>query len=148
MAGGVSSYDYFKFAFVRNPWDRVVSCWYDKVFKENHFKFNDVELKRMRQFKYFIDYVSSLAIESCNAHLRLQCTLIDLNAIDYLGRFETFADDLCYVLDRIEIPSGRLLHKNKSYRKKNYREYYNSTRGEKISQIYQKDIDIFGYKFD
>ena len=50
--------------------------------------------------------------------------------------------------EKIEIPTDKLLHKNKSYRKKNYREYYNSTRGEKISQIYQKDIDIFGYKFD
>lgn len=140
--------DYFKFAFVRNPWDRIVSSWHSKVLKGNHFKFTDAELKRMKQFNNFIDYVSNLDVEKCNNHLRLQCALIDLNEIDYIGRFENFEHNLRYVLQRIGIKSDRLMHRNKSYRKKDYREYYNSEIREKVYNIYQKDIDIFGYKFD
>lgn len=140
---------YFKFAFVRNPWDRIVSSWHNKVLKENHFKFNEAELKRMGQFKYFIDYVSRLDIKSCDNHVRSQCALIDLNEIDYIGRFENFVHDLRYVLERIGIQSDKLLHENKSYRKKkDYRQYYTSEIKEKVYQIYQKDIVLFGYQFD
>lgn len=139
---------YFKFAFVRNPWDRIVSSWHNKVLKGNHFKFDDTELKRMSQFENFIDYVSGLDIENCNNHLRSQCALIDLNEIDFLGRFENFEHDLRYVLERIGIQSYRLMHRNKSHRKKDYREYYNNEMKEKVYKIYQKDIGILGYQFE
>jgi len=140
--------DYFKFGFVRNPWDRIVSTWHNKVVEENYFKFNDIELKRMRHFNNFVDYVLTLDIEKCNNHFRSQCALIDLNEIDYLGRYESFEDNLRYVLSRIGIKPDRLLWKNKSNRKKDYRSYYNNALKDKVYQIYQKDIDIFGYQFD
>ncbi|MBW1860709.1 MAG: sulfotransferase family 2 domain-containing protein [Deltaproteobacteria bacterium] len=140
--------DYFKFAFVRNPWDRLVSCWHNKVLRINHFKFDDVELARMRKFEHFVDYVSRLDIENCNNHLRLQCTLIDLDHVDYLGRFETFSDDLRFVFQQLDMPSARLPHKNKSSRQKDYREYYSDGLRERVYQIYRKDMQIFGYQYE
>jgi len=140
--------DYFKFAFVRNPWDRIISCWRNKVVEKNAFKLDDAEFEKVKQFEYFVDYVSRLDIETCNNHLRLQCALIDLNRIDFLGRFETFEKDLRYVLGCLEISFDNILHENKSKRKNDFREYYTDSLKKKVYHIYKKDIDIFGYRFD
>jgi len=49
---------YFKFAFVRNPWDRLASCWKDKVVEsgvdQNYFNFDDSTHEKMKQFESFL----------------------------------------------------------------------------------------------
>lgn len=79
---------YFKFAFVRNPWDRLASCWPDKVINNNHFKFDSSEHERMKNFENFVDFVSGLNIDKCDRHLRSQSALIGLNMVDYLGEWK------------------------------------------------------------
>ncbi len=139
--------DYFKFAFVRNPWDRLVSCWQDKVVRSNYFCFNDYELEKMKDFENFIDFVKDLNIEKCNLHLRLQSALIDLSNIDYLGRIEAFDDDVTYVFQRLGLTQKEVVSKNVTPCKKPYQGYYNKTLVEKVAEIYRKDIQIFGYRF-
>lgn len=39
--------DCYKFAFVRNPWDRLVSCWLNKVVNSNCFNFSKSTYVRM-----------------------------------------------------------------------------------------------------
>jgi len=139
--------DYFKFAFVRNPWDRLVSCWYQKVIDENYFEFNDKEYEKMQHFENFVNYVSSLNIETCDRHLRLQSRLIDINQIDYIGRFERFEEDYTTICRKLDIPLEHLPHENKSSKTKKYKEFYTEELRNKVYQIYLKDIQIFGYQF-
>ena len=135
--------EYFRFAFVRNPWDRFVSCWQDKVIRRNKFLISDDE----QEFESFIDYVTmNIDLEYGNPHLRLQSRLIDLNHIDFLGRFETFEDDLNKVMNILGI-EATIKKKNASKRKIDYREYYTSRTREKIADLYKKDINIFNYRF-
>ncbi len=135
--------EYFKFAFVRNPWDRLVSCWRDKVIKKNEFEFSDEE----QDFESFIDYVTTnVNLEYGNHHLRLQSRLIDLNHIDYLGRFETFEIDLKEVMSLLDI-EATIKKKNASNRKVDYREYYTERTKNKVAELYEKDIRIFNYEF-
>ena len=101
----------------------------------------------MKRFENFVNYVSNLDMENCDIHLRLQCRLIDLDHIDYIGRFETFSDDFRSICQKLDIPIDCLKHGNKSSRDKDYREYYNDKLYEKVYQIYRKDIQIFGYQF-
>lgn len=139
--------DYFKFALVRNPWDRLVSCWQNKVVKSNLYKFDDTELKKMKSFECFVEYVSNLNIEKCDRHLRLQSSLIDINNIDYLGRMETFDFDVNYIFQKLGINTSEVVAKNVTLYKKPYQEYYTDDLIEKVAYIYQKDIQIFGYQY-
>ena len=142
-----SYHNYFKFAFVRNPWDRIVSCWQNKVIIRNQMGFTDSALERMKKFENFVNFVSALNIEQCDRHLRSQSTLIDLNNIDYLGRMETFEEDANYVFQRLGLIEKEVVPKNVTLNRKPYQEYYNKVTIEKVSQIYRKDIQIFGYRF-
>jgi hypothetical protein len=128
--------DYFKFAFVRNPWDRLVSCWHSKVVEENYFKFSEEKLLKTQNFADFVDYVAALDASRLDNHLRPQSALIDLNNIDYLGRFENLG------LNLQTIPQ-----ENASQNRRDYREYYDEELKQKVARIYQKDLRIFGYMF-
>ncbi len=140
---------YFKFAFARNPWDRLISCWNNKIVAANtdpQFGFTPTEFEKMKKFHNFVDYVGGLDIETCDHHLRSQCSLIDLDRVDYLGRLETFTLDFAAVCKMLRLPCEAIVSKNVS-RRGSYREYYDEATIQKVSEIYRKDIQIFKYKF-
>lgn len=95
--------DYFKFSFVRNPLTRFESCWKDKVLRQNYFNFNDKEWNKMKDLDYFIEWVKTLNISKCDEHLRSQSSLIDLENIDFVGKFENFEEDFRIVADKIRL---------------------------------------------
>ncbi len=140
--------DYFKFAFIRNPYDRLVSCWMNKVVQNNYFKFSYKELIEMRKFENFIDFVASQDIDNCDPHIRLQSKLIDLNSIDYIGKFENFENDLSHIMGLLSINNQPIKRMNSTNKKKDFREYYDEKMKTKVSEIYKKDLNIFSYDFN
>lgn len=141
---------YFKFAFVRNPWDRLVSAFHyldsggcnahDRAFRASH-------LARYRGD--FAAFVHDLAGMIDGLHLRPQCHwLCDAKGrvlADFVGRFETVATDFSTVAMRLELPC-RLPHLNSSARPC-YRELYDRETSAIVHQLYRQDIDSFGYQF-
>ncbi len=99
----------------------------------------------MRNFSEFIEFVSSLDLENCDAHLRLQCRLIDLNHVDFVGRFESFEMDMRKVLRRIGINPGSIERRNASVSSGSYLSHFNDRTHAKVAQLYARDIAIFGY---
>ncbi len=138
---------YFAFAFVRNPWDRLVSCWLNKVVHSNHFGFSGERLAEMQEFRAFVDFVGEQNIESGDSHIRLQSRAIDLNRVDCVGRFERFEEDLREIMQNIGIRVADIGRKNRSKDSAAYRSYYDPELREKIAEIYRQDIRIFGYDF-
>jgi Sulfotransferase family len=138
---------HFKFAFVRNPWDRLVSCWRNKVVDSNYFHFTDAKLPQTPEFGTFVDFVADLNIETCDHHLRLQSQLIDLNEIDYLGRFESFEEDLLEVVQTIGLGPVNIEKHNVSRSERGYRQYYDEGLKAKVAKVYRKDIKLFAYEF-
>ncbi len=139
--------DYFKFAFIRNPYDRLVSCWLDKVVKNNLYEFSPHKLIEMQKFKNFVNYVEKQDLEMGDTHICLQSKLIDLNEIDYIGKYENFEKDLLYVLKKININCPMVEKKNASANRQHYSTYYDEDLVKQVTKIYQRDLNIFSYDF-
>lgn len=120
---------YFKFTFVRNPWDKAVSEWlYFLKIKPNY----RLEFKNSIQTYPFIEHCW------LQKHFAHNC--------DFVGRFENLQEDFNIVCDKIGIARQKLPHENKNKRK-HYTEYYDDETRDIVAQKYAKDIEYFGYKF-
>jgi hypothetical protein len=131
----------FKFCFIRNPWDRVVSCYSSKVLEKRMF----AECWD-KDFDYFVNYISQLNLKTCDRHIRLQTKLFPVNGMDYVARFENFAHDFNYVINErlnLDVP---VEHRNISEHK-HYREYYTGKTRKLIEDLYSDDIRFGNYQF-
>lgn len=135
--------NYKTFAFVRNPWDRVLS-WY-KLLMNNSIQNKTID---------FEDYV--LNFEEFNRSKNEQFDFL-LNqydyiykdgekVVDYIGRFENYSNDLKDIFSKFDINIESIPKVNGTQHKK-YRDYYNDKTASYIEEKSYKDIKHFGYKF-
>lgn len=141
--------DYFSFAIVRNPWDRLVSTY---VHKDGHLlrtaRARGIELEGSS----FDEYVRAVS-ELRHAHLQPQHEyLVDEHgelAVDYVGRFESplvaAFDEICRRLGIRKV----LSHEKKSTQRKSqdHRSYYSPETKKIVEKRYAGDIELFGYQF-
>lgn len=160
----------FKFMFVRNPWDRLVSEYhYLKMLADSPSEgvHLDAHTTRAKEFfethKYdFNDFVKLVADTwdeykpPFPVHYLKENTLSKYAAvnwpnhnglfiIDYVGKLETIQQDFNLICNRLDITPGELPHHNKSKRKKDWREYYTDSTLELATVTYIEDIVRFGY---
>lgn len=135
---------YFKFVFVRNPWDRVVSTYCNKVLTRKHKPFQSCFGK---SFAHFVNFLDGLDLSRADAHIRLQTTLFPKNNVDFIGRFENFEDDLRHVLSVLGLDDVEIPHANASTHD-HYSLYYTERTRKIIARKYKSDIDAFGYTFE
>lgn len=133
-----------KFAFVRNPWERFLSCWHDRVVDRNHFGFSPEEHREMQDLSRFIAFVERLDTRRADVHLRPQSCLIDLDNIDFLGRMETFDSDWASVAARLGLKVSATPSQNVSSRPRG-RLQMDPAQADRIGAIYERDVRIFGY---
>ena len=133
---------YYKFGFVRNPWDRAVSL-YHRV-ERGH-------VRSSISFDQFI-YGHTRATDTC-IHPTPKVNQLDFFVdskghivADYIGKFETLEQDWKHICNIINCPEVNLPHLNQS-RHKHYTEYYNHATQDIIATRFAKDIEYFNYKF-
>jgi chondroitin 4-sulfotransferase 11 len=143
---------YYKFTFVRNPWDRLISAYHfllsggmnanDMNWGQhnltNYIDFNDfvknwLNEKNINTYVHFIPQHRFL--ESSNRIIK----------VDFVGKTETLNRD-------IEIVSNKLgkqifLEKINESKHASYVDYYNQESINTVSRVYERDIELFGYKF-
>jgi hypothetical protein len=156
----------FKFAFVRNPWTKVVNhyrwrqerkyrswnldgplgvpfpVWLDdfyKTFKRNKGK---TDIYPTHLASHLNPYGTNL-IPQVNWISNQDGKLL----VDFVGRFERLQQDFNTVCSRLKLKRTKLPWLNQT-RHKPYHEYYNKERINMVADIYAKDIEYFDFHFN
>lgn len=146
--------NYFKFAFVRNPWDRLLSAF--RFLKNGGFGPEDEQwtqenLSRYPDFDGFVrQWVNRKNILSW-PHFLPQTHFICVDGrlpLDFLGRFEKLAEDYSYVCQRLGIDSPLSVHNQTKTRQSDYRDFYNDETRNIVAEVYREDISTLGYSFE
>ena len=130
----------FTFAFVRNPWDRLVSYYHYVLNNPEHHRHDKV--KSLNNFAEYVDF------EIKRNKFSQSQLLVDKNGnlkVDFIGKLENLSEDFQYICEKIGIQC-ELPHVNKSSHKK-YQDLYDEESKEKVAQHWADEIKLFSYFF-
>ncbi len=143
----------FIFTFVRNPYDRFLSLYLDKV--KNFNKDNDyirgvcrnIVIKKNITFKEFAELASLIPDECADPHFKSMTELIKESGLkpSFIGKIENFENDWNILCKILGIKNEGLGMENKT-KHKPWQEYYTPELKEKVYQRYKEDFINFGYK--
>jgi chondroitin 4-sulfotransferase 11 len=149
--------EFFKIGFVRNPWDRLVSAYFflkSGGMKNKYDRYMENKLSSFNSFKdfvYLLDSDNQLKNEIINEiHFKPQYMYL-INSkgeieMDYIGYFENLEEGFTILKERLNKPYAELI-KNNSSDHKPFWEYYDKNMIDIVGVIYDKDIELFKYKF-
>lgn len=147
---------YFKFTFVRNPWDRLVSAFHflkkggrnslDRKWAKDH-------LQEIASFNEFVQRIGDDTVfqsEVLNQqHFRPQVHYLKdaegAISLDFIGKFESLEEDFMKIAEELDVQTT-LKEINKGAHK-HYSEYYNGDSQDIVSLIYREDIEFLNYDF-
>ena len=162
---------HFKFLFVREPFKRLLSAYEDKFFGKNRIYTNGYRKMIVKAYRpqdeeevgtktnnvTFTEFLKFIVTSSNYLtrddhwrqyeHLCFPCTF----KFDFIGHFETLADDAAYMLkkagidDRVSFPPVR-----SSRAKSDLITYYSQVPHEiifKVREVFRSDFEMFGYPF-
>jgi len=156
----LSSDIYFKFTFVRNPYNRLFSAYNDKIVGNKRNKvqilrllgLDKTDLEQSISFAEFIDALSNIEPLKMDRHWMPQSLITSVDSINYnyIGKLESFDEDLKYVFSKLGLEIEEYYtyyapHRNKSGSK--IADHLNDQETlDKINKIYLDDFKNFDYR--
>lgn len=142
--------DKFKVAFVRNPFDKIVSWfgYYIQRHKKNKTKKQHIEYYGDKYLSgEFIDFVKYGPSFIWKNSVSFLIDNFGKFHVDFIGRYENLYEDMNYICDELKIPKVN----NKKYLNKSkhdhYTSYYCNESKKIVSERMRLDIEFFNYKF-
>ena len=150
--------EYFKFSFVRNPWERLVSFYF---YKKRYYETNGfverwpsrvlnepfMEIcKEQTLGKSFGEFLEIAWEAKCSDFLYEGDSLL----LDFVGRTETLQQDFNKVCSKVGIPQTKLSNKEVHANRSNhgyYCKHYDDKTRKVVEERYKTDIEHFGYEF-
>lgn len=149
--------NYYKFSFVRNPFERLVSCYESKYHEDRkHLKVLTYltydyyllgYMSKDRGFDHFVHKVCALPDGLRDLHVKSQYRILHDKKgrlqVNFVGKFENLKRDYKIIEQKYKVES--LPHFNKSGHK-DWRDYYTLKTAQLVYHTYKKDIEKFGYR--
>jgi hypothetical protein len=147
--------EYFKFAFVRNPWDRLASAFFflkSGGINEGNRNFAQKHLCNYNNFEQFVtEWVTPKNVMRY-FHFQPQTHFLCIGdnppCLNFIGYYENLADDFRYVQKRLGITKELAVLNQTSGKHPDYRTLYNQRMIDIVAKVYARDIALLGYQFD
>jgi chondroitin 4-sulfotransferase 11 len=148
---------YFKFAIVRNPWERVVSnylyarmqrsYWHSPDGSTPYKVHPDYETVKALSFAECIEKIPNLRHPGWRSQSYFVCNAAGVNMMDFLCRHERLEEDMAYVYRtlgvRAKLEQVNVTEKTSA----DWRSFYDEATVAAVRRLYAEDVEQFGYEF-
>ncbi len=152
-------YHYYKVAFTRNPFDRLVS-WYSMIIKKKNVcasvenMKNTIHKQVLMNSSTFSEFIFNCEHIRSNSgwkpfHNNQLDYITDTEgkvAVDYIGKFEYLEKDMKKITEYLKLDKTELPHINRSTHTA-YHHYYTDETKKIIAKRFERDLDYFKYTF-
>ena len=137
---------YYKFTFVRNPWDRIVSQFAFMQRRPDLMEY--LGMNPDTEFKSYLELIRLKEHVQWTPQVRFFLDQDGSILVDRIGRLESFDQDCSQVFAALGLKSSLLVgHSNRSTRQ-SFQYYYSDSEAiEMVADIFSEDIEFLGYKF-
>lgn len=150
----------FRFAIVRNPWDRLLSAWRQKIAgRPDDHKYIEnlgctggprvVEAAK-RDYPSFVRLLEDSTLIARDPHFQPQTEILGDVELDFIGRFEQYGEAVEHALGLVGLGhlAPELEHRNRTSTGEHYSRRYDDETRETVTRLYATDIARWGYSFD